>query len=233
MAMEDIRDQEYFIKSCNVWFPDFEEAIESKEQRYQKQSVHGMLALMHYFRAEITRQQFLSRFLVQEAPKLSADKIRYSQIRELCTAYQCKKLSDIEFDEKILLSFRGRPSGDVFSPAVESWDQIKSLISKLERKRTLPPWLECFGWLGYLKGNVQRKPYAEIVCGEGDYLCQLQEYGVEAVKEDLKNKYSMEVSAALDLRALCMNYRDGSISPDEFDCRFIQLAREFCSDVPE
>ena len=68
------------------------------------------------------------------------------------------------------------------------------------------------------------------VCDAADHLCLLLEYGTNAVKEDLKEKYSLEVSVALGLRELCMNYMDGLLSSDQFDCQFLQLTRDFCSD---
>ena len=82
-------------------------------------------------------------------------------------------------------------------------------------------------------GNVTRQLYVKTVCDTGDHLCQLLAYGTDAVKEDLNDKYSMEVSVALRLRELCMNYKNGSLSSDEFDCRFLQLAGDFCLDILE
>ena len=235
MAAEDTRVQDYFIRSCNVWFPDFEERMKDKEQRYQKRSFHAMLDLLCYFRSKLTRQQFISRFVSQEAPEkiLPSEKALYSQARSLCSAFQTRKISDAEFDEQLLLAFRERPTEDVFAPPFESWDEIKRLIYKFEHKRKLPVWLDLLGWLGFLKGNVSRQPYAEIVCGEGSHLCQLLEFGTDAVKEDLNGKYSMEVSVALRLRKLGIDYKFNSLSNEDFDAQFLLLAKEFCSDIPD
>jgi len=236
MAMEDTLVQEYFIKSRNVWFPDFEKEMERKSLRYQKSSFPSMLALLCYFRSEITRNQFLSQFLTQKAPEklLSIDRRPYLQIKEYCISYQNKEISSAEFDEKILLSFRARPSDDVFSPSFEAWNEVIHLISRLEEKTNrLPFYFDGLGWIGYLMGNVTRQLYVKTVCDTGDHLCQLLAYGTDAVKEDLNDKYSMEVSVALRLRELCMNYKNGSLSSDEFDCRFLQLAGDFCLDILE
>ena len=236
MAMEDIGVQEYFIKSCNVWFPDFEKKIEDKGLHYRKISFYAMLTLLCYFRSEITRNQFLSQFLTQKAPEklLSIDRRPYLQIKEYCISYQNKEISSVEFDEKILLSFRARPSDDVFSPSFEAWNEVIHLISRSEEKTNrLPFYFDGLGWSGYLMGNVTRQLYVKTVCDTGDHLCQLLAYGTDAVKEDLNDKYSMEVSVALRLRELCMNYKNGSLSSDEFDCRFLQLAGDFCSDILE
>ncbi|MBR2491450.1 MAG: hypothetical protein IKB65_08225 [Ruminiclostridium sp.] len=236
MAMEDTRDQEYFIKSRNVWFPDFEKEMERKSLRYQKSSFPSMLALLCYFRSEITRNQFLSEFLTQKAPDkmLSTDKLPYLQIKEYCLSYQNKEISDAEFDEKILLSFCARPLDGVFSPPFASWNEVVHLISRVENKTNhLPFYFDGLGWVGYLKGNVTRYLYVKTVCDAGDHLCQLLQYGSDAVKEDLNDKYSMEVSVALRLRELCMKYKDGSLSSDEFDCQYLQLAKDFCSDILE
>ena len=43
--MEDTQAQKYFIRSCNVWFPDFETVIENMERRFRKQSFHALLVL--------------------------------------------------------------------------------------------------------------------------------------------------------------------------------------------
>ena len=233
--MEDTQAQNYFIRSCNVWFPDFETVIENTEPRFWKQSFHALLALLCYFRSEITRKQFLSQFFACEVPKkiFPSDKVLYSQIRLLGSAYQNKEVSNAEFDEQLLLAFRRRPTEDIFSPAFESWDECKRLISKLEKKRKLPLWFDFVGWLGYLKGNVSRQQYVEVVCSESDYLCQLLSLGTDFVKQELNEKYSMEVSVALHLRKLCIDYKHGLLLPDDFDVQFLLLAKEFCSDIVE
>lgn len=236
MAMKDTSVQECFMKSPNVWFPDFEKELERKSFRYQKSSFHPMLTLLRYFRSEITRDQFLSQFLTQKAPDklLSADKIPYLQIRAHCLSYQYKEISNAEFDEKILLSFRARPLDDTFSPPFESWNEVIHLISRLEHKTNrLPFYFDGLGWTGYLKGNAARHLYVRTVCDTGDYLCQLLAYSTEDVKDNLNGKYSPEVSVALRLRELCTNYKDGLTTSDEFDCQYLQLAREFCSDIWE
>ena len=232
--MDDTLVQDYFIRSRNVWFPDFETVIERREQRFRRQSFHAMLALIRYFRSEITRQQFLSQFLADEAPERCFDETQYTHIRALCAAYQRKEISAAEFDEQILVSFRAKPVDDVFSPPFELWDEAVCLISRLRKKsERLPFYLDGFGWVGYLLGNVPRQFYVKAVGDAGSYLCQLREYGVDAIKEALKETYSMEVSVALDLRKLCIGYKTGAISNEDFDRQFLQLAREFCADIPE
>ena len=231
---EDTRDQVYFIKSRNVWFPDFEKEIERKRVRYQKSSFLSMLALLCYFRSDITRDQFLSQFLTQKVPDnmFSTDKVLYLQIKKCCLSYQSKDISNADFDEKILLSFRARPLDDVFSPPFEAWNEVVQLISRLENKTNrLPFYFDGLGWIGYLMGNVTRQLYVKTVCDAGDHLCQLLAYGTDTVKEDLHDKYSTEVSVALRLRELCMNYQHESLSSEEFDCRFLQLAGDFCLDT--
>ncbi|MBQ9851368.1 MAG: hypothetical protein IJO37_00440 [Ruminiclostridium sp.] len=233
--MEDTQAQKYFIRSCNVWFPDFETVIENMERRFRKQSFHALLALLCYFRSEITRQQFLSQFFACEVPKklLPSDKVLYSEIRLLGSAYQNKEVSNAEFDEQLLLAFRRRPTEDIFSPAFDSWDECKRLISKLEKKCKLPLWFDFVGWIGYLKGNVSRQQYVEIVCSESDYLCQLLDFGTDDAKKDLTETYRAETSVVLRLRELCINYKKTILTQEDFDNRFLLLAREFCLDIPE
>jgi hypothetical protein len=234
--MENVRVLEYFIRSCNVWFPDFEEKIECKEQHYQKRSFHAMLVLLRYFRSEITREAFLFQFFAQDPPEklLSIDKTPYLQIKEFCAAYQNKEISAAEFDEKVLISFRARPLDGVFSPPFELWSDVVCLISRLERKqKCLPIWFDFLGWTGYLKGNVTIQQYLEIAGDSGDYLCQLLDYGTDAVKEELNKTYSKEVAAALHLRKLCIDYKDELLSQEAFDNRFLQLAKDFCWDILE
>ena len=226
----------YFKRSCRVWFPDFENVLERRKQHYQKQSSHPMLALVRYVRSDITRQQFLSLFSPHEMPEnfFPTDNILYSRIRALCAAYQDRKLSDGEFDEQILIAFRSGPVDDVFSPPYESWDEILRLISRLETKVSrLPFYFDGLGWIGYLKGNAPRQQYVNLTCDSADYLCLLLEYGVDTIKAALRETYATEVSVALRLRTLCMDCRNGSLLPDDFDHRFLELAQEFCRDIPE
>lgn len=235
-AMEEVWTQEYFIRSRNVWFPDFEEKIEDMDTRCQKRNFHGMLALLCYFRGEITREAFLRQFLAQKAPEkmLLREKTQYIQIKELCLAYQDKEISDAEFDEKVLISFRARPLDGVFSPPFELWSDVVCLISRLERKqKCLPIWFDFLGWTGYLKGNVTIQQYLEIAGDSGDYLCQLLDYGTDAVKEELNKTYSKEVAAALGLRKLCIDYKNELLCQSDFDNRFLHLAKEFCWDILE
>ena len=232
--MEDTQTQSYFIRSCNVWYPDFETKIERREEAFQRESFHAMLALIRYFRSEITRQQFLSQFLADEAPEQSIYETKYSHIRSLCAAYQRKEISDAELDEQILVSFRAKPVDDVFSPPFALWDEVVCLISRLKKKmERLPIYFDGFCWVGYLLGNMPRQVFVEAVGDAASYLCRLQAYGFEYVKEALKETYSKEVSVALRLRKLCIDYKTGSISNDDFDHQVLELAREFCSDIPE
>ena len=245
---EGLALQDYFARSNKVWFPDFEETLEQREDLYRR--IYGkhpavvscFTSVLQYLRGELSRPQFAEQFLTHfseqgEPPRmLSAHRKVYKSAYELCTAYQSRLISNAEFDEQLLLSFRDRPTGDVFSPAFESWDTFKSLISKLEKKsQCLPVYFDGISWNGYLKGNVESRRYAELYLagGTGDYLCQLLEYGADTVKESLKETYSMEVSVALRLRKLCMDYRDELLSHDDFEAQFLLLAEEFCSNIPE
>lgn len=117
---------------------------------------------------------------------------------------------------------------------VKSNNEISDLISRLRKKSNrLPFYLDGFGWVGYLLGNVTRQEYVNIVGDTGDHLCRLLAYGTDELKKDLNEKYSMEVSVVLRLRKLCIDYKNGLLLQDDFDDQFLQLAREFCSDIPE
>jgi len=80
---------------------------------------------------------------------------------------------------------------------------------------------------------VSRQQYVEIVCSESDYLCQLLDFGTDDAKKDLTETYRAETSVVLRLRELCINYKKTILTQEDFDNRFLLLAREFCLDIPE
>ena len=236
--MEENKSQHYFKHSPNVWFPDLEEKMEGAQRRWQRTSFDGMLELLRYFRSEITRQQFLHQFLRQGLPEklLPSDREKYLQIKTLCTDHLEQKISDAELDEGLLLCFRARPAGDVFAPAFEDWEEIKALISGLEKKSAaLPCYFDGLGWCGYLRGLVTSHQYAEgiLAWDTGGYLAQLCDYGVDSVKTSLRERYQREVSVSLHLRDLCIDYKKELMTTEAFNAQFLQLAREFCADTGE
>ena len=237
---ENIHSQDYFVKSPTIWFPDFSEVVENQGDYYGKSSSNfsSFIAILRVFHKELTRAQFAAYFLEQDAPQKMLSKHRklYNCAQELCTAYRNRLISDVEFDEQLLLSFRNRPTEDVFSPSFESWDDITRLISRLEKKQTrLPVFFDGLAWNSYLKGIVTRRTYVEahLDWDTGGYLAQLLAYGTDSVKDPLKEKYSTEVSVSMRLKNLCFDYKNDSLSPDDFESQFLQLAREFCSDIVE
>ena len=237
---ENLTVQDYFVKSKKVWFPDFSEMLETQGELYSKSKydLSSLLTVLRYFRRELSKKQFATYFLEQKAPEkmLSKQRELYNCAHELCMAYQNQSISNTEFDERLLLAFRHRPTEDVFLPVFESWDEINSLISRLEKKgNRLPIYFDGLGWNGYLKGIVTSRQYVEwhLNWGTGDHLCQLLACGTDEMKKDLNETYSMEVSVVLRLRELCMEYRDQLVSPDSFEAQFLELAREFSSNIPE
>ena len=234
--MEEKMSENFFVRSRNVWFPDFEEKMDAAQRRCQRTSFHGMLILMRYFRTEMTRQQFLLQFPAQEIPEkcFPSDREKYLQMKALCAAYQNGEISGTELDERLLFCFRARPVEDVFAPAFESWDEIHDLLSRLQRKTDrLPVYFDGLGWSAYLKGLITGRQYAEahMAFDTGSYLQMLLEYGID--KENLKETYSAEISVCLRLRKLCSDYRYELISTGEFETQFLQLAGEFCGNNPE
>lgn len=229
---------EYFVRSQKVWFPDFDEILQSEFELYSKyqNNYSSLIAVISYFRKELSRAQFVTHFSKQEMPQKMLIKHRrlYDCAQKLSIAYQNGSISAAEFDEQLLLAFRNRPTEDVFSPVYELWDEITFLISRLEKKSNhLPIYFDGLGWGGYLKGYITRRQYAETHSNfdAGGYLAQVLDYGVDAEKENLKNNYGTEISVCLRLRKLCSDYQAGSILPNEFDSQFLQLAMEFCWDT--
>lgn len=238
LKSEYIQLQEYFVRSSKIWFPDFVETIEEEHDRYSRYSsdFSGLRALLSFFRGELTRVQFADCFLKYDAPHkmLSKQRRLYYRTQELCVAYQNRSISDVEFDEQLLLAFRNRPTEDVFSPAFESWGEITALISLLEKKsKQLPVHFDGLAWGTYLKGIVTSRQYAAayLAFDTGSHLTQVMSYGAD--KERLRKNYSMEISVCLRLNKLCFDYDNKLLSPDDFKLQFLQLAKEFCSDIKE
>lgn len=239
MNFSGIPSQDYFVKSQNIWFPDFEKVLQAETEYcddYSDSSNYsGIIAILSFLRKEVTREQFVTYFLEQDPPQktlFSKHREQYNRVHELCSAYQNHSISDTEFDEQLLLSFRNRPTEDVFSPEPELWDEVTLLISRLETKaKRLPVYFDCLALGVYLKGALTKQQYVKLqsISDTGGYLAQLLEYGVDSVKQELKETYSMEVSVCLRLRKLFIDYKEGLISADEFDSRFLQLVREFCA----
>lgn len=237
---ESVQSQDYFVKSPQIWFPDFEEMLEQREAHYRRLSADfsSLIAVVRFLRGELSRAQFVSQFLEQEAPgkMVSSHRVLYNCAQEVCTAYENRQICDEEFDEKLLLAFRNRPTGDVFTPAPEAWEDVTRLISRLEAKSDrLPVWFDGLGWVGYLKGIVTSRQYAEVHLAQdtAGSLAQLLTYGADSVKESLQETYSREVSVCLQLKNLCCDYRQERISRDDFNARLLLLAGEFCRDFPE
>ena len=235
---KEIPSQDYFEKSQKIWFPDFTEMLEAEEGHYSKYAADfsSLIAVLRFFRKELSRAQFVTCFLELKTPQKMLHKPRdlYTRAHELCTAYQNQSICDTEFDEQLLLSFRNRPTEDVFTPAFELWDEINLLMSRLEEKsRRLPIHFDGTAWNSYLKGIVTRKQYAGcyLAFGTGDHLAQVLAYGVD--KENFAKEYSQEISVCLHLRKLCIDYKAALLSPDSFDSRFLELAKEFCVDISE
>lgn len=224
----------YFERPHTVWFPDLEEEMERMERRYRKSDFHAMLALLSYFRREITGQQLLRQVFSEEAPKklLPSDLKKYTRIKELCGSCRQEEISGPALDEQLLLCFRGRPTEDVFAPAYEAWEGIKGLISRLEQKmKALPVYFDGLGWGSYLKGTVTGREYAghNLSWDPGGYLAQILVYGTDA--EAIGEAYRREISVCVSLRKLCLDYKAELLSPEEFAAGFLALAEEFCWDT--
>lgn len=240
---ENRQSQDYFDKSQKIWFPDFEKVLQEEAEYYDEYSnssnYSGLIAVLCFFRKEHTRAQFVAYFLEQDPPQkklLTKHRKLYNRAHELCTAYQNQLISDAEFDKQLLLSFRNRPTDDVFAPAPESWEEITLLISRLEAKsKRLPVYFDGLAWSAYLKGIATNQQYVQVQLARdtGGYLAQLLAYGVDSIKKELKEIYSMEVSVCMRLRKLCIDYKEELISSDDFISQFLLLAREFCSDIVE
>ena len=193
-----------------------------------------MLVLLAYFRKEISRQQFLNRFLEQEVPQkiLPSDRRKFLQVEALCKSSLNQRISDEAFDEQLLLCFRDRPCSDVFSPAFEQWNEMKCLISKLEQKeKCLPVHFDGIAWNGYLTGKITRREYVtlHLSWGTEEHLAHILAYGTD--KESFAQKYAVEASVCMRLQKLCTAYRDALISSKDFDNCFLELAKEFCADI--
>lgn len=235
---ESLQAQNYFARSNRIWFPDFEGVVQDEKRRYGKNvnNFSSLISVLRFFQQNLSRSQFVSQFLEQVAPQkmLSKDRQFYNRTRELCISYQNRTISNSEFDEQILLSFRNRPTEDVYTPTYESWTETTLLLSRLKRKEeSLPHYFDGLGWNAYLKGIVTSRQYAErhLAWDTGGYLAQLLSYGVD--KANLKEKYSAEISVCIRLRKLCIDYKDALLSKNDFDEQFLGLAREFCSDISE
>ena len=226
----------YFEKPSTIWFPDFEEVMEEKEGSFQKYSFFSGIALIRYFRGELTREQFISEFLAQEMPQkiLSREKELYKQIQEWFYAVQQQIMCPADFDAQIFLAFRNRPAEDVFVPALDKQEEICKLMSRLKQKdNRLPLSLFRIPWNPYLSGRFTRKECTELFLASGtyEYLARRVAYGID--KEDLAAKYRTEIAVCLRLWQLCLAQRDNSVSKDSFDTQFVALATEFCADIPE
>lgn len=207
------------------------------EQRYRKYPVpfDAMLVLLCYFRSEINRQQFLSRFMICGVPQklLPSDRRMHLQIKEICVAYQCAQISDTDFDEQLMRSFRNRPQDRVFSPPYAEWDENLRLMSRLAKKmNALPLHFDGAAWNGYLSGRVKRTEYANAVLA-WRLAEQLENPLYIADKTEFKKDYAAEISVCMRLHMLCEAYKKEQFSDDSFDLQFLQLAKEFCSDISE
>ena len=230
--------RDLFEQSKQIWFPDLAETLNEEKRLYSKYGADfsSLTAVLRFFCRELTRSQFTAYFLEQKPPQkmLSRHRKLYQCAQKLCISYQERAISDAEFDDQLLLAFRNRPTEDVFSPAFETWSEIAYLITLLEKKsQSLPVYFDGLSWGAYLKGIVTGRQYAEayLTVDTGGYLAQLLSYGADSVKASLSEQYSTEVSVCIRLRTLCIDYKHGSLSPVEFGSRFLQLAREFCSDI--
>ena len=237
MKNDIIQTQNYFEKSCNVWFPYFEEMIAQMEQRYQKYPVPftAMLAMISYFRTQISRQQFLAQFFAQEAPQklLPSDRGKYVQVKKICTAYQNNDICNTDLDEQLLLCFRSRPTDNVFSPAFEEWNDICNLMSRLTKKmKTLPVHFDGTSWNVYLCGKLKRNEYVDVLLA-WKLTEQLLHPAYVTDTDAFVKKYATEISVCMNLHKLCTEYKNGLFSTDYFDTRFLELAKAFCSDIPE
>lgn len=221
----------YFTKSQRIWFPDFEEMIEKYDKDGDTSS--ALRAIVGYFRKELSAAEFAAYFLGQDAPgkMLHTHRKLYKRALELCMQYRNQSICQEEFDEQLLLAFRGRPTEDVFSPAFPLCGEICQLLPRiLEKSRCLPLHFDGTAWNAYLKGIVTRSEYVKgyLSFGTGEHLAQLVANGVD--KENFAKQYSKEISVCLSLRKLCIDYRAGLLSPDSFDTQFLALAKEFCTE---
>ncbi len=235
-AEKDRQDQCFFSGSPNVWFPDFMEMVEAAQKhcaRYPTPFV-SMNALLAYLRKEISRNQFVEQFLAQEVPRkiLLSDRRVYLQVKALCDEYRSQNICAAEFDERLLLSFRARPVDDAFSPDFKQWKKITELILRLRQKeKKLPVHFDGIGWMAYLTGRLMRREYVEqhLTWSTGEHLSQYLTYGVGA--EEFAEKYASEITVCMKLRTLCMEYKDGKETAEEFDRQMLNLAQEFCKEI--
>ena len=235
--MCDAPTRNNFQQPRNIWFPDFEEVLASRERRWGRNAAafENLTALLHYFRGEQSRKQFLQQFFSQEPPgkMLKADRTLYCRVYTLCSDYRSGTLDDEALDTQLFLSFRDRPLEDVFVPALEQWEEILDLLSRLAQKmRTLPVHFDGLAWNAYLSGRMTRAAYtgACLTAATADHLAQLAAYGTE--KETFAQQYAAEIALCTELKNLCLEYRQNLLSADFFDARFLKLAAAFCADIP-
>jgi len=222
----------FFIRSRSIWFPDFEQALVSLEQRcaVMPPPTDALRCILAYFRGEISRGAFIARFPALPCPPKM---LRRERALYECAAAFCADGESAEgFDDRLLLCLRSRPGEDVFSPSFEAWEELCALICRIQTKQTrLPQPLSGVGWCAYLNGNVTRAEFSRGYFVKGipkpteDSLFP----GFDTAAPDAQ--YSAEFAACWELAKLCREYREGSLSPEAFDLRYLELAHRFCGEA--